>query len=121
MFKVKSKRHFKDEWLEHEKFKCWVQKVPNDHQKAYRIYCMTEISVGGLDVTALDIRAKGQKHSLKWLKITFTLSENENEKQMNDPNKENSKVQTTIDSLLIKDNTVKAEIHWALESLMSNY
>ena len=65
MFKVKSKRHFKDEWLEHEKFKCWFQKVPNDHQKAYRIYCMTEISVGGLDVTALDSREKGQKHSLK--------------------------------------------------------
>ena len=42
-------------------------------------------------------------------------------KNMNDPIKENSKVQTTIDSLLIKDNTVKAEIRWALESLMSNY
>ena len=40
---------------------------------------------------------------------------------MNDPNKENSKVQTTIDSLLIKDNTVKAKIRWAPESLMSNY
>ena len=54
-------------------------------------------------------------------KITFTPSENENEKQMNDPNKENSKVQTGIDSLLIKDITVNTEIHWALESLMSNY
>ena len=29
-------------------------------------------------------------------------------------------MQTTVDSLLIKDNN-KAEIHWALESLMSNY
>ena len=87
---------------------------------------MTEISVGGLGVTALDIHAKGQKHSLKCpaagqSKITFTPTENENEKQMKDPNKENSKVQATIDSLLIKDNTVKAEIRWALESLMSNY
>ena len=27
MSKVKSKCHFKDEWLEHEKFKCWVKKV----------------------------------------------------------------------------------------------
>ena len=116
MPKLKSKCHFKDEWLEREKFKCWVKKVPNDHHKAYCTYCMTEISFGGLGVTALDIHAKGQKYFLK-------CRENENEKQMNDPNKENSKVQTqtTIDSLLIKDNTVKAEIRWALESLMSNY
>ena len=75
---------------------------------------MTEVTVGELGVTALDIHAKGQKHSLKCpavgqSKIMFTPSENENEKQMNDPNKENSKVQTRIDSLLIKDNTVKAE------------
>ena len=120
---VKSKCHFKDEWLEHEKFKCSVKKV---HQKAYCTYCMTEISVGGLSVTALDIHPKGQKYSLKspavgQSKIMFTPSENENEKQMNDPNKENSKVQATIDSLLIKDNTMKAEICWALESLMSSY
>ena len=54
-------------------------------------------------------------------KITFTPSESKNEKQMNDPNKENNKVQTTIDSLLIKDNTVKVEIRWVLESLMPNY
>ena len=75
---------------------------------------------------ALEIHAKRQKHSLKRLavgqsKITFTPSENENKKQTNDLNKKNSKVQTTIDSLLIKDNTVMAEIHWAVESLMSNY
>ena len=38
---------------------------------------------------------------------------------MNDLNKENGKVQTTNDSLLIKDNTVKAEISWAIEALMS--
>ena len=40
---------------------------------------------------------------------------------MNHPNKENGKIQTTIDSLSIKDNNVKAEIRLALESLMSNY
>ena len=38
---------------------------------------MTEISVGGLGVTALDIHAKSQKHALKYpavgqSKITFT-------------------------------------------------
>ena len=62
-----------------------VKKVPNDHQKPY---CMTEISVGGLAVTALDIHTKGQKHSFKCpavcqSKIMFTLREIENEKQMN--------------------------------------
>ena len=75
---------------------------------------MTEISVGGLGVTALDIHAKSQEHALKYpavvqSKITFTPSENENEKQMNDLNKENSKVQTGIDSLLIKDITVNTK------------
>ena len=77
-------------------------------------------------MTALDIHTKGQKRSLKCPvvgqpKITSTSSENENEKQMNHPNKENGKIQTTIDSLSIKDNNMKAEIRLALESLMSNY
>ena len=45
MSKVKPKCHFRDEWLEHEKFKRWVKKIPSDHQKAYCTYCMTEISV----------------------------------------------------------------------------
>ena len=44
---------------------------------------MTQMSVGGLGVTALDIHVKGQKHSLTCpamgqFKITFTPSENEN-------------------------------------------
>ena len=44
---------------------------------------MTEMSVGGLGVTTLDIHAKGQKHSLicpvvGQSKVTFTPSENEN-------------------------------------------
>ena len=83
MSKVKSECCFKDKWLEHQKFKCWVKKVPNDYQKAYCTYCMTQISVGGLGVTALDIHVKGQKHSLTCptmvqFKITFTPSENEN-------------------------------------------
>ena len=38
---------------------------------------------------------------------------------MNDLNKENGKVQTINDSLLIKGSTVKAEISWAIEAMMS--
>ena len=65
-----------------------LRKFPNDHQKPYCTYCMTEMSVAGLAVTALDIHAKGQKHSficpaVRQSKIMFTLPETENEKQMN--------------------------------------
>lgn len=39
MSKAKPKSHFKDEWLELEKFKCWIKKVSNDHLKAlYLLY-----------------------------------------------------------------------------------
>ena len=65
MSKAKSKCHFTDEWLEHEKLKCWVKKVPNHHQKAYCTYCMTGILVRRLGGIALDIHVEGQKHSLK--------------------------------------------------------
>ena len=86
---------------------------------------MTEISISGLGVTALNIHSKGKKHSLKCpansqAEITFAPLEKDSEKGNNDP-KENSKMQTTIDSLLIRENTVAAEIRWALESLMSSY
>ena len=62
---------------------------------------MTEISAGGFGVTALDIHAKDPKQSLKCpavgqSKIMFTSSENENEKYMNDSNKENSKVRQQL-------------------------
>ena len=77
--------------------------------------CMTEISVERFALTALDIQPKCPAGSQS--KITFTSSDNE--KEMNDLNKENDKVQTTNDALLIKDNTVKAEISWAVEALMS--
>ena len=62
---------------------------------------MTEVCAGGLGVAALDIHAKGPKHSLKCFavgqsKITFTSSENENEKHMNESSKGNSKVRQQL-------------------------
>ena len=87
-----------------------LRKFPNDHQKPYCTYCMTEMSVAGLAVTALDIHAKGQKHSficpaVRQSKIMFTLPETENEKH-EWLNKENSKLQTTIDWLMIIKNLI---------------
>ena len=96
-----------------------VKKVPNDHQKPYCTCCMTEMSVGGLAETALDIHTKGKKHSFKCpavcqSKIMFTLPETENEKQMNGSIK---KIVNYRQQLI----GYCTETRWALESWMSNY
>lgn len=50
----------------HKDCRDWIKKVLANGHKVYHRVCTTEISLGGSDVSVLDIYVKGkEKHSLK--------------------------------------------------------
>ena len=53
----------------HKDHRDWIKKVSNNGHKVYCRVCITEMSIGGLGVSALDIHAKGKKHSLNFFSI----------------------------------------------------
>ena len=119
---TKYKSSFQDEWLVNENYSCWVKKT-NDKHKAYCTICLKEFSVLGQGIKALDVYAEGKGHKEKLKqtdnqsKLTFVAKNSEEtlEKTVR------PKQQEKIDTMMIKTATLKAEIIWSSEVLMSNY
>ena len=117
----KRKCHFRDEWLLHKDYKDWIKKIPDDEGKAYCKVCMTSFSVSGSGISALDIHAKGKKHLLKCPGKNQAQIELTSPKE-NQPDSVSEPVhQSSVTSFITKEETVKAEIRWTLETLQSNY
>ena len=101
-----------------------MKKVPDDERKAYCTVCMTAILVADLGISALDIHAKRKKHLLKCSaknqsRIQLTSSQKEKEKESASVSEPVN--QSLITCFITKEETVKAEIRWAFESLLSYY
>ena len=116
----KRKSHFRDEWLQHEDYKDWIKKVPYDECRAYCKLCMGSFSIAGSGQAALDIHAKGKKHLLKCpaknhARIQLTPQIEKETSSVSVP------AQQSIASFITKEEVLKAEIRWTLESLLSNY
>ena len=117
----KRKCHFRDEWLLHKDYKDWIKKIPDDEGKAYCKVCMTSVSVSGSGISALDIHATGKKHLLKCPGKNQARIELTSPKE-NQPDSVSEPVhQSSVTSFITKEETVKAEIRWTLETLQSNY
>ena len=117
----KRKCHFRDEWLLHKDYKDWIKKIPDDEGKAYCKVCMTSFSVSGSGISALDIHAKGKKHLLKCPGKNQARIELTSPKK-NQPDSVSEPVhQSSVTSFITKEEAVKAEIRWTLETLQSNY
>ena len=88
----------------------------------------SSFSVSGLGVKALEIHSKGKIHMQKCpsnqQQLQFQLDKSD-EPADSSGNKDQSTPtcikQTAAQSCFIKQNTIKAEIMWALEVIMSNY
>ena len=85
---------------------------------------MTAILVADLGISALDIHAKRKKHLLKCLaknqsRIQLTSSQKEKEKESASVSEPVN--QSLITCFITKEETVKAEIRWPFESLLSYY
>ena len=98
-------------------------KKTNDKHNAYCTICLKEISVSGQGIKAVDVYAEGKEHKEKYKqtdnqsKLTFVAKNSEQTLEETVRPKQQEK----IDTIMIKTATLKAEIIWSLEVLMSNY
>ena len=98
-------------------------KKTNDKHSAYCTICLKEISVSGQGIKAVDVYAEGKEHKEKYKqtdnqsKLTFVAKNSEQTLEETVRPKQQEK----IDTIMIKTATLKAEIIWSLEVLMSNY
>ena len=102
------------ECLQHQDYKDWIKKIPDDEQKAYCAVCMTAISVTGLGISSLDIHAKGEKHLLKCPaknQSGIQLTSSQKEKEKESASDSEPVYQSSITSFITKEETVKAEVH----------
>ena len=58
----RSKTSFQDEWLQIEKYKSWISKVPGQPFKAKCQLCMKDFDVGNMGKSSLDSHAGSKKH-----------------------------------------------------------
>ena len=118
----KYKFSFQDKWLVNENYSCWVKKT-NDKHKAYCTICLKEFWVSGQGIKALDVHAEGKRQKEKCKqtdnqsKLTFVAKNREETLEETVRPKQQEKT----DTMMIKTATLKAEISWSLQVLMSNY
>ena len=85
---------------------------------------MTTILVDGLEISVLDIRAIGEKHELKCAaknQLRFQLTSSQKKKEKESASVREPGDQSSMTSFITKEETVKAETRWVIESLLSNY
>ena len=56
------KASFQDKWLQMEKYKSWISKVPGQSFKANCKLCMKDFDVGNMGKPSLDSLVSGKKH-----------------------------------------------------------
>ena len=128
MSKNKYKSSFQYDWLSNEFYKNWVKKVDDEHKACCKV-CMRSFSMLGLDVKTLNIHTKRKNHLLQCptsnqQKLKFQANEKDDaiDRSENKFQSASSAMkQTTAQSFFIKQETIKAEIMWTLEVIMSNY
>ena len=137
--KVKYKARFLDEWLENSDFKDWIQRRQKDPTCPFCKYYHKTFSVAGQGVKQLYSHMNSDKHKKRSPVDVTTKSQNK-QKQMtvnfipvdklgdaseststSSVLKMNTLKQSSINTVLQKENVTRAEIMWALEILINNY
>ena len=143
------KTSFNENWLTDSKYSSWVRKVSGDQYKAKRRVCQVDFQLGNMGKQALTSHAKGKKHKSKigtgasantissflnpssssdagsiYMPITSVASISSTEKShdslsVHKPFDRSN--DSTISDFVLKDDVLKAEVLWALKTLVSHY
>ena len=123
--KLHSNSTFQEEWLTNKKYKLWVAKTSSEIS-AKCILCVKEIDITKMGGSTLDSHATSKKHEqrvkerLQRLDTFFKRTSSEISKEPSESQASSSK-STSVDQLLINDNTLNAEILWTLKVVMSHF
>ena len=119
----RSKTSFQDEWLQIEKYKSWISKVPGQPFKAKCQLSMKDFDVGNMGKSSLDSHAGSKKHKdrVKTRESMSTLYFDKNSSEApSDSRSSNSVSSPTLDSMLKSVSVSHAEIRWVIKVVLSS-
>ena len=117
MSSIKSKAIFQEQWLTDKSYKNWVSKGKNNNY-AKCVLCLKEIDLSTMGSAALDSHAKGARHKAKFKDRSFGLDvffKQKPAEKPTEPQEHTSSSSKNLDSYVISDSTLNAEILWCLK------
>ena len=131
--KVKRKKYFIDDWLQHEAFGNWLVKDKQDNTKARCFVCHKTIELSSSGCSGLTDHAKGMKHISAVNKVSTFFQFKISKTSVPVPAKNNhvnstvvvdsaiSSNQGILDTFVINLHFIKAEIIWSLKYVTNGF
>ena len=120
--KLHSNSTSQEEWLTNKKYKLWVARTSSE--KSANCMCLSKIDITKMGSSALDSHATSKKPFAKSkrmvTRVVFKRTSSEASKEPSKSQASSSK-NTSVDQLLINDNSLNAEILWTLKVVMSHF
>ncbi|KAM7441937.1 hypothetical protein ABFA07_009054 [Porites harrisoni] len=141
---------FSNLWLQKSPYKEWLQEVKGDKHKARCIVCMKDVDISSMGESALTSHLKGKKrqtltsqkrasasvpdffgvssqrpatksHDAKVVSKSASSESGEHSKLNATKSIASSSGSSLMEKSVTRDETLKAEILWALKAIMSHY
>ena len=124
--------YFQEDWLQNPDFKNWVRRDV-DRKKAFCIQCHKSTELSNMGTQALKSHTSGKKHKERakpvtlFFKPSVTNTSNSNAQSnnpkinTNPPPHTHTTGQLTLDQSVTSPHKCKAELRWAIKSVMSNF
>ena len=120
---------FQNTWLTDARFHAWIRKAENDPHATFCSFCQKRFSVAGQGIKQLESHMNCEKHKQKTSPdpavskqktlMFASISDPTGGATTEKDNKE--KRQHTLDTVMLSEDTAKAEIMWSLEVLKNKY
>ena len=121
---------FQDIWLSNADYKDWLRK-DNASNDAFCKFCQKKFSVSAMGESAIKSQAKGKFHLSRAPSpssiVSFFPKKNNSSELLATSSTSNtnslgsSNKDQRVDTMLLNDVVVKAEIRWVLKVILSNY
>ena len=116
--------YFQDDWLSHPDYKNWVRKDA-DRNKAFCSLCHKSLELSNMGTQALKSHMNGKKHKRLAQPLACFFKPPAKKKLNPNPSSMVSPSQLPASNTLVQSiassDKVKAEIRWAVKSVMSNF
>ena len=124
----KYKCKFQNVWLTDERFRAWIRIAENDPHAAFCSFFQKSFSDAGQGIKQMESHMKGEKHKQKTppdpaaskQKTLFASASDPTEGTTTERGNKKER-QHTLDTAILSEDTVKAEIIWSLEVSKNKY
>ncbi|CAH3151850.1 unnamed protein product [Porites lobata] len=110
---------FSNLWLQKSLYKDWLREVKGDKHKARCIVCMKDVDISSMGESALTTTTSDDAKEVS--KSTSSESGEHNTLNPTKSSTASSSGSSVMERIVTRDETLKAEILWALKVIMSHY